>query len=60
MFESEAFDDPTQAALAGLGHRLQVTSRSYGDMHALIWNRRTGQVTAASDPRGIGHAQVGE
>ena len=60
QFESEAFDDPTQAALAGLGHRLQVTPRSYGDMHALIWNRGTGQVTAASDPRGIGHAQVGE
>ena len=59
-FEDGAFDAATLAALAKLGHTLQATSRSYGDMHAVIWNRKTGQVTAASDPRGLGLAQVGE
>lgn len=59
-FEDGAFDAATLAALAGLGHTLQATSRSYGDMHAVIWNRKTGHVTAASDPRGLGLAQVGE
>lgn len=59
-FENGAFDAATQAALAEMGHTLQATSRSYGDMHAVIWNRKTGHVTAASDPRGLGLAQVGE
>ena len=58
-YESGAFDAATLAALAALGHTLQATSRSYGDMHAVIWNRKTGQVSAASDPRGMGLAQVG-
>lgn len=59
-FENEAFDAATLDALAVLGHTLQATSRSYGDMHAVIWNRKTGRVTAASDPRGLGLAQVVE
>ena len=59
-FEDGAFDAATQAALAGLGHTLQATSRNYGDMHVVIWDRKTGHVTAASDPRGLGLAQVGE
>lgn len=58
-YESEAFDAATLAVLAALGHTLQATSRSYGDMHAVIWNRKTGRVSAASDPRGMGLAQVG-
>lgn len=58
--EDGAFDAATLAALASLGHTLQATSRSYGDMHAVIWDRKTGHVTAASDPRGLGLAQVGE
>ncbi len=59
-YENEALDAATLAALASLGHTLQATSRSYGDMHAVIWNRKTGQVSAASDPRGMGLAQVGK
>ena len=60
QFEPETFDAETQAVLAGLGHMLAATSHSYGGMHTVIWDRTTGQVTAASDPRGIGRAQVGE
>lgn len=58
--ENGAFDAAALAALASLGHTLQATSRSYGDMHAVIWNRKTGRVSAASDPRGMGLAQVGK
>ena len=60
QFEPETFDAETQAVLAGLGHMLAATSHRYGGMHTVIWDRTTGQVTAASDPRGIGRAQVGE
>ena len=59
-YENEALDAATLETLASQGHTLQATSRSYGDMHAVIWNRKTGQVSAASDPRGMGLAQVGE
>ena len=60
QFEPETFDAETQAVLAGLGHMLAATSHRYGGMHTVIWDRTTGHVTAASDPRGIGRAQVGE
>ena len=59
QFESHAFDAEVQAALAGRGHVLERMQRAYGNMQVVIWDRATGQVTAASDPRGIGSAQAG-
>jgi len=59
QFESHAFDAEVQAALAGRGHVLESMQRAYGNMQVVIWDRATGQVTAASDPRGIGSAQAG-
>ena len=59
-FESGAFDPGLQAALAGLGHTLERLGRRYGNMQVVIWERGTGRVTAASDPRGIGSMEVGE
>lgn len=59
QFESNALDSETQAALVGLGHTLEDTQHHYGNMHTIIWGRKADQVTAASDPRGIGSAQVG-
>lgn len=44
--------------LTALGHQLKETKRSYGDMQAVQLNRRTKQLTAASDPRGEGKAKV--
>lgn len=40
------------------GHTLKPTPVVYGDFHAVLWNRHSGQVEAASDPRGEGLARV--
>lgn len=40
------------------GHTLKPTSLPYGDFQAVLWNRRTGRMEAASDPRGEGQALV--
>ncbi|MBI5451047.1 MAG: gamma-glutamyltransferase [Gammaproteobacteria bacterium] len=46
------------ATLQGLGHQLEATSRPYGNMQLILWDRRQRRVEAASDPRGIGAATV--
>lgn len=58
QFESGALDPTTQASLSAMGHNLKEMQRSYGNMHTIIWDKQTNRVTAASDPRGIGYAQV--
>ena len=40
------------------GHEIKSTGRRYGNMQAVYVNRRSGNVEAASDPRGIGEARV--
>lgn len=45
-------------ALGRLGHTLKATPAPYGDFHAILWNRHTGTLEAASDPRGEGLALV--
>jgi gamma-glutamyltranspeptidase / glutathione hydrolase len=50
---------PEQAeALAALGHRLNALERPYGNMQVVWWDRKSRRVEAASDPRGIGRAEV--
>ena len=60
QFEGDAFDPHMRAGLTSLGHTLENLGRRYGNMQVVIWDRETGQVTAASDPRGIGSVHVGE
>ena len=59
QFESGALTVNTQHSLNSMGHELKDLERSYGNMHAIIWNQQTNNITAASDSRGIGKAQVG-
>jgi gamma-glutamyltranspeptidase / glutathione hydrolase len=40
------------------GHTLKSTGRAYGDMHAVLWEKGKGEVSAASDPRGEGDAVI--
>ncbi len=54
QFEQGGLSADEQAGLAARGHKLTEVPRRYGDMHAVLWNRVTGEVTAASDPRGEG------
>lgn len=45
-------------SLTGMSHQLKESSRRYGNMQAILWDRNSGEVTAASDPRGIGTARL--
>ncbi len=58
QFEPEALSEPEQAGLKAKGHQLKSLKRSYGNMQAIYWDKESGDVTAASDPRGLGVAQV--
>jgi len=56
--EPTAFSDETKKALMAKGHQLKNVGRQYGNMHAILLNKKTGNVTAASDKRSAGQAQV--
>ncbi len=59
--EPDAFTDEQVAALQALGHDVQVASRTWGNMHGVMWDKRSGEVTAGSDPRwSSGRAIVGK
>ena len=60
QFEPGALGPDEHAVLAAKGHRLDEQGRPFGNMQALFWDRATGRVQAASDPRGIGSARVME
>ena len=57
-YEVEALSDDLVKALEARGHRLEPVARPYGNMQAVLWDRRAGRVQAASDPRGLGTAEV--
>jgi len=57
-YEPQAFDASTVTGLEALGHHLRQLGRSYGNMQAVVWERSSGRVSAASDPRGKGEALV--
>ena len=56
--EPDTFSAAEIAALQALGHQLKSTERTYGNQQVLLWEKATGQVQAASDPRGIGSSAV--
>ncbi len=56
--EPETFDEEQMAWLTGHGHQLKPLNRQYGNMQAILWDRRKQHVEAASDPRGGGCAAV--
>jgi gamma-glutamyltranspeptidase/glutathione hydrolase len=57
--EPGAFDADMIKSLTLRGHTLQQLNGEYGNMQAIYWDRNTGQVFAASDPRGVGDSRVG-
>jgi gamma-glutamyltranspeptidase/glutathione hydrolase len=58
QYEPGALSAQTVAALKKKGHRLHQLRDTYGNMQAVLWDRKSGRVSAASDPRGIGAAFV--
>ena len=56
--EPDALAPELVDALQARGHGLQALEQPYGNMQAVLWDRRKGTVQAASDPRGLGAAEV--
>ena len=56
--EPGALAGPVIAALERWGHDIRRLDDAYGNMQAIAWDLRSGEVTAASDPRGIGASRV--
>ena len=57
-FEPGALTGKESEQLAKMGHTMKPLQRSYGNMQAVFWNRNSGEIQAASDPRAAGSAQV--
>lgn len=57
-YEPDVFDDSVVEGLQRLGHKTREMSYDYGNMHLIIVDRKTGEIDAASDGRGIGSAEV--
>jgi gamma-glutamyltranspeptidase/glutathione hydrolase len=49
--EENAFTVEEIEALEALGHTVDVRDRTWGNMHGVMWDRQTGEVSAGSDPR---------
>lgn len=58
QYEPQALTAETVQALAARGHVLKPLDERYGNMQAVLWDKRKGQVRAASDPRGVGSARL--
>lgn len=56
--EPNTFSAAEINALESKGHKLKNIGREYGNMQVILWDKRNGEVTAASDPRAFGQAQT--
>ncbi len=56
--EPDAFSDDVKQTLITKGHKLKNIGRKYGNMQAILLNKKTGQVTAAADKRAVGLAKI--
>jgi len=54
QFESDAFTPEERKALEDRGHTLREGTRKWGNEQVVTWDYKTGEVHAASDPRGAG------
>jgi len=58
QYEDEALTKSEISKLEEMGHTLKQTRGTYGNMQAILWNKKTDVVSAASDPRGVGASQT--
>lgn len=59
-YEADAFHADEAFALEALGHQLKQSDSTWGNMQAVLWDKKRQQVEAASDPRLEGLATVEE
>jgi len=58
QYEPGALSAADSRSLEAKGHHLQEIRDGYGNMQAIYWDRLRNQVRTASDPRGVGTAEV--
>ncbi len=58
QFEKSGLSYLQQRALEKRGHVLKEKNRRYGNMQAILWDKKINKLFAASDPRGEGKAVV--
>lgn len=58
QFEKDGLGVLEKRALEKRGHVLKEKNRRYGNMQAILWDKKINKVFAASDPRGEGKAVV--
>jgi len=58
QYEPDTFSDKTLKVLKELGHKLKPLENTFGNMQVVIWDKKENKVTAASDVRGEGEAEV--
>lgn len=58
IFEPGALDPGLEQGLKARGHAIKVRTSTYGDMHAVLKDLHSGELSAASDRRGEGRARV--
>lgn len=58
VYEKGALTDNEIKKLEEKGHALRQSKRDYGNMQIIHLDKKTGKVTAASDPRGQGAGEV--
>ena len=57
-YETAAFSPGQLQDLEERGYRLKRVERNYGNQQVLLWRKADGRVEAASDPRGVGRAEL--
>ncbi|MGV6857984.1 MAG: gamma-glutamyltransferase [bacterium] len=57
-YEKGALSSEVIQSLEQRGHRLEENNGTWGNMQAVVFDKKTRRASAASDPRGIGDAQV--
>lgn len=58
QYEEDALSAGEIDNLQQRGHQLKQTGWRYGNMQAVMWNKKENKLSAASDPRVGGHAEV--
>jgi gamma-glutamyltranspeptidase/glutathione hydrolase len=58
QYEEGAFSSAEIEQLQARGHELKQTSWRYGNMQAVMWDKQSNDLSAASDPRVGGYAEV--
>ena len=58
QYEEGAITKDELSKMMNMGHSFKRLDRPYGNMHAVVWDKKKNKVSAASDYRGEGFARV--